>query len=161
MVCGKWLSLDEFTQASRGKFGKDTRCRGCMKVYGAGWNATVVTIGEYSARRSSLRAWWSKYRLRFEDVIRLYEEQDKRCIIGGEPLSWEEKAIHHDHQYPDCEHDKKGTPLQCPPEAVWGLACIRHNSLEGERAKDPEFFDAVSIWHAKNNGGRKELANVA
>lgn len=110
------------------------------------------TIGEFTVTNAKAGQWYTRYRLRPEDVLELYEAQGRRCMFGGEPLDWNDIHVDHKHGYPGCNQGTRGAEYRCPKESVRGLSCDYHNILEGQLSANPEGFMDLVRWHIKNNG---------
>ncbi len=157
---GEPQAIENFNRDGSKTDGLSNWCRICRNRSHKGTIEKSFFIRGHEIKNRQKYNWWHLFHLRPEDVVSMYEKQDGRCLIGGEPLVWEDKYIHHDHSYPGCKQHKT-RPWQnydCPPSSVWGLVCLRHNSLEGWRAQDPEGYDAVTRWHENNSGGKIHAA---
>lgn len=134
--------------------GWDWLCPECRNERQRGSGRRQIAVGEYTVSGWRLWDWRGRYGLEPEDVVALYEAQGKKCAFGGEPLAWKDINVDHKHKYPGCREKAGGTVYGCPKEAVRGLVCRRHNSLQGHYESDPEGYLAVARWHVEHNGGK-------
>ncbi len=115
--------------------------------------ARSIDLGSgYSITQGQADHWLGAYRLTPADVLKLYLEQDKRCIYGGDKLDWPKFHIDHIHGYPGCKEDIRGRDYGCPSEAVRGLSCEEHNKLEGIVYKYPQVILGILAMHAEERG---------
>ena len=138
--------------------GWDWTCRQCrnedQRKRDQATREKEIVVDGYVVNAQRVRFWRYKYGLRPEDVVGLYKAQEGKCAFGGEPLAWEDMRIDHKHGYPGCRKTVSGQAYGCPKEAVRGLVCHNHNTLQGKYEADPEGYMAVARWHVLNNGGK-------
>lgn len=89
--CKKFLSLDNFGMSSRAWDMLNSYCAGCRTNYSALYKAdTLYKIWKNSQKNAKARG--IVFDLTFEDVSKMYENQNKKCYYSGVEMTTEIKS---------------------------------------------------------------------
>lgn len=108
---------------------------------------------EYQAKRrkddpllSTKNALMHQYGLTLEDKQRMYAEQDGKCAICKEPMSFSGQGCNVDHEHVD---NFKTLSKENKKKYIRGLLCFKHNILLGCVDDNPEILKAAILYLEK------------
>ncbi|MEU8266372.1 endonuclease VII domain-containing protein [Sphaerisporangium sp. NPDC049002] len=145
-TCGQSLPLTDFYSSKLGKGGLRSACKECSKASVIAWRAKEGNAERHreTTKRSYHRAGWSRvvfkrYGLTQEQYDTLYEEQQGRCAICGEPEGG--VTSQGATRRIAVDHDGEGETLR-----VRGLLCAGCNTGLGAFDHDPERMERAAAY---------------